>query len=124
MFAFSRNEFIVLDRLSILNSITWNRDESIQFAVCDDLVRSTKGLFVGQYCTLIEQIVLFFFGTMNDTLALNGYQMNLSDHNLSKLRTKLNACLRRKLQSLGCDAQTGSDSYAIDLLIKIFSSIS
>ncbi len=114
---FSRNELVILDQSSILNHIQWNEQEKIHFAICDDLIRSTKGLFIGKYCTLIEQIVFLFFGTIND------YQLILSDNNLLKLRTKLNACIKRKLQSLGCDNMITNDYHSFNLLVKIFSNI-
>jgi len=113
----SRNELVTLDRSSILNKIQWTEQTNIHFAICDDLIRSTKGLFIGKSCTIIEQIVLLFFGTIND------YQIILSDNNLFKLRTKLNACIRRKLQSLGCDDDTTNDYHSFNLLVKIFSNI-
>jgi hypothetical protein len=111
---FSRNELVIFDPSSILNHI---EQAKVHFAICDDLIRSTKGLFVGQYCTLIEDIVFLFFGTIND------YQLILSEQNLLKLRTKLNACLRRKLQSLGCDQLTTNDYHSFNLLVKIFSNM-
>lgn len=110
----SRNELVIFDPSSILNDIEQSK---LHFAICDDLIRSIKGLFIGQYCTLIDDIVFLFFGTIND------YQLILSEQNLLKLRTKLNACLRRKLQSLGCDQLTTNDYYAFNLLVKIFSSM-
>jgi hypothetical protein len=114
---FSRNELVILDQSSILNDIQWIEQDKIHFGICDDLIRSPKGLFIGKYCTIIEEIVFLFFGTIND------YQLILSDNNLLKLRTKLNACLRRKLQSLGCDHMTTNDYYSFNLLVKIFSNI-
>jgi hypothetical protein len=111
----SRNELVTPDRLSILNPIQWNKEQKIHFAICDDLIRSTKGLFIGKYCTLIEEIVLLFFGTIND------YEINLSNKNLLKLRTKLNACIKRKLQSLGCYNDTKNDYHSFNLLVNIFS---
>ncbi|CAF0945614.1 unnamed protein product [Adineta steineri] len=119
----NRNELVSLDRISILNNISWNEHDQIYFAVCDDLIRSNKGLFVSKSCTIIEQIVLLFFGTINDTLKLNDYEIILTDNNLYKLRTKLNACIRRKLQSLGCDNDTTNDYHSFNLLVKIFSNI-
>ncbi|CAF3326176.1 unnamed protein product [Rotaria socialis] len=119
----SRNELVTLDQSSILNHVQWNERDKIRFAICDDIIRSTKGLFIGKYCTLIEDIVLLFFGTINDALKLNDYQIVLSDNNLFKLRTKLNACIKRKLQSLGCDNDTTNDYHSFNLLVKIFSNI-
>ena len=113
---FSRNELVVFDRLSILNGLQSHEPIPHHFAICDDLLRSNKGLFFGQYCTLIGESVFLFFGNIDD------YQLSLSDPNLLKLRTKLNACLRRKLQSLGCDQLTNEDCYhSFHLLVKIFS---
>lgn len=112
---FSRNELLVFDRLSILNSLQMSGQDASHFAICDDLIRSNKGLFLGQYSTLIEDVVFLFFGNIDD------YQLILSDSNLLKLRTKLNACLRRKLQSLGCDQLNTNDYHSFDLLVKIFS---
>ncbi len=123
MLKISRNELVTLDRSSILNNIQWTEQTNIHFAICDDLIRSTKGLFIGKSCTIIEQIVLLFFGTINDSFKLNDYQIILSDTNLFKLRTKLNACIRRKLQSLGCDDDTTNDYHSFNLLVKIFSNI-
>ncbi|CAF0759451.1 unnamed protein product [Rotaria sordida] len=121
----NRNELVIFDQSSILNNIQWNEQEKIRYVICDDLIRSTKGLFLGKYCTLIEDIVLLFFGTINDTLKLNDYQIILTDNNnnLFKLRTKLNACIKRKLQSLGCDNDTTNDYHSFDLLVQIFSNI-
>ncbi|CAF3384173.1 unnamed protein product [Rotaria sp. Silwood1] len=121
----NRNESVIFDQSSILYNIQWNEQEKIRFAICDDLIRSIKGFFIGKYCTLIEDIILLFFGTINDTLKLNDYQIILSDNNnnLFKLRTKLNACIKRKLQSLGCDNDTTNDYHSFNLLVKIFSSI-
>lgn len=119
----SRNEFITLDQSSVLNNIQWNTQEKICFAICDDIIRSLKGLFIGKHCTLVEDIVLLFFGTINDTLKLNDYQIILSDNNLFKLRTKLYACIKRKLQSLGCDNDKTNDYHSLALLVKLFSNI-
>lgn len=112
---FSRNELVLFDRLSILNNLQLPEQDPIHFAICDDLIRSNKGLFLGQYCTLIEDVVFLFFGNIDD------YQLILSDTNLLKLRTKLNACFRRKLQSLGCDQLSTNDYHSFNLLVKIFS---
>ena len=120
---FSRNELVILDQSSVLNNIPLNECNRIHFAICDDLLRTSKGLFVSKYCTVIDEIVLLFFGNLNDTLKLNDYQIILSEKNLFQLRTKLNACIRRKLQSLGCDNDRTNDYYSFDLLIKIFSNI-
>ena len=122
-FYFSRNELVILDQSSILNTISWIEQDKIHFAICDDLIRTRKGLFLSKYCTLIDEIVLLFFGIINDTMKLNDYQIILSDKNLFKLRTKLNACIRRKLQSLGCDNDRTNDYHSFNLLIKIFSNI-
>ncbi|CAF0814360.1 unnamed protein product [Adineta ricciae] len=118
----NRNELVQLDPISVLNNMQL-KEESIVFTICDDLIRSNKGLFVGKCCSMVNQVVLLFFGTMNETLKLNDYQMILSDRNFFKLRTKLNACIRRKLQSLGCIDDTTDDYHSFDLLVKIFSNL-
>lgn len=94
-----------------------NSQEKIHFAICDDLIRSPKGLFIGKYCTIIDQIVFLFFGTINE------YELILSDKNFLKLRTKLNANIKRKLQSLGCDHVSTNDSYSFNILVQMFSNI-
>ena len=120
---FSRNEFVYLDQSSILNTVQWNKQNKIHFLICNDLIRSIKGPLIGKYCTLITDIVLLFFGIINDTCKLNDYQIILPDKNLFKLRTKLNTYIKRKLQSLGCDKDKTNDYYSFNLLVKILSTI-
>ena len=57
----------MIDQSSILNHSLWNKQNKIHFAICDDLIGSTKGLFIGKCCTLIDDLILLFFGTINET---------------------------------------------------------
>ena len=68
-------------------------------------------------------MVLVLFGSIHEPLKLNDYEINTSDKSLVQLRMKLNACLRRKLQSLGGDYPASNDDHAVHLLVKILSNI-
>ncbi len=54
---------------------------------------------------------------------MNSYEFIFSDNNLLKLRTKLNACIKRKLQSLGCDHNITNDYHSFNILVNILSNI-
>lgn len=123
-FSLSRNEPVQLDHRSLLNMHYWKNETNLSFAICDDFIRTNKNVLIGKYCTQINPVVLLLFGTAQDSLKLNEYEMTLSEKPLSQLRTKINACLKRKLQSLGGDSNTNTDYHCINLLVKMFTQIS
>ena len=118
---FRRNETVEIDRSSIVYRSSLISEKTISFAVCDDLLRTNQGHPIGKFVTLIDPIVLLFFATTQETLKLNEYEINFSNEILVQLRTKLNACLKRKLQSLGFDSSMSNNSHSVQLLVKIFS---
>jgi len=107
------------DSNSILTRLYLSNESKLHFAICDQLIHSSKGLFISQYSSLIDDIVLILFGFIHD------YETILIDNNnknLLKLRTKFQACLKRKLQSLGCDELTKNQYDLMNLLVRIVSS--
>ena len=68
-------------------------------------------------------MVVLLSGSIHEPLKLNEYEIHSSEKNLVQLRMKLNACLRRKLQSLGGDDPTSNDYQSVNLLVKILSTI-
>ena len=121
----SRNESIQLDRFSVLNVVSWKNGENLSFAICDDFIRTNKNVLIAKHCTTINPLVLLLFTAAQEPLKLNEYEITLAEKNLFQLRTKINACLKRKLQSLGNDAMVSNNGcHCVNLLVKIFSQIS
>jgi hypothetical protein len=117
---------IEFDRSSMLNHYAHNNNnnnEHLSFAICDDLIRTNKSILIGKYCTIIHPIVLLLFGTMNESLTFNQYEISLTDKTLLQLRTKVCAYVKRKLQSLGCDNTVSNDDQSVNLLVNLFSSL-
>lgn len=121
----SRNESIQLDSFSILNVCSLKNDENLSFAICDDFIRTTKNILIAKHCTKIDPLVLLLISTVQDAFKLNEYEITLTEKNFFQLRTKLNASLKRKLQSLGSDAMISNNGdHCVNFLVKIFSQIS
>lgn len=112
----ARNELVNFDSNSILTRLHLSNETRLHFAICDQLIRSNKGLFLSQYSSVIDDIVLILFGFIHD------YELILSEKNLLKLRTKFQAYFKQKLQLLGCDQLTKNQHDLMNILVRIVSS--